>query len=96
MGIGLGLGWGYIQHEESFALDWTTLQVHVTFFLLMRWEEGMEGYGRAGGVRTLFAGNREPTEICHCWPRGGFFFVFMRLVGSPTLPYLTFVVGTGS
>lgn len=41
----------------------------------------MEGYGRAGGVRTLFAENREPTEICHCWPRG-VFFVFMRLVGT--------------
>lgn len=57
----------------------------------------MEGYGRAGGVRTLFAGNREPTEICPCWPRGGFFcFLWGWLVGSPTLPYLTFVVGTGT
>lgn len=27
---------------------------------------------------------------------GAFFFVFMRLVGSPILPYLTFVVGTGT
>lgn len=48
VGVGLGLGlyttWGKV-------LPSTGLQVHVTFLLLMRWEEGMEG--RAGGVRTL-------------------------------------------
>lgn len=75
----LWVGFGvHYTTQGKFALDWTTLQVHVTF-LLMRWEEGRKG----GGVRTegwrrrqdAFAGNREPTEICHCWPRGGGLFL---------------------
>lgn len=32
VGVGLGWGWGSLYNMgESFALDWTTLQVHVTF-----------------------------------------------------------------
>lgn len=31
--VGLGWGWGSLYNMgESFALDWTTLQVHVTLF----------------------------------------------------------------
>lgn len=42
----------------------------------MRWEEGWAGE-RAGERRQdAFAGNREPTEICHCWPRGVFFVFY--------------------
>lgn len=77
---------------ESFALDWTT----GTCYLLI--DEmgggGMEGWYREGpeGWRrqdAFLLENREPTEICHCWPWLFCFFVIMRLVGSPTLPYFT-------
>lgn len=72
----VGLGF-IIQHGESFALDWTTLQVHVTFLLLMRWEEG---YGRAAasGRFLLKIENRQKSATVGL---GGVFFVFMRLVG---------------
>lgn len=100
--VGIGLGWGslynmgeiYRKKIVSPSTDSTTGTCYL--FFIDEMGGGMGGYGRAGGVRTLFAENREPTEICHCWPRGGFFCFFMRLVGSPTLPYLTFVVGTGT
>lgn len=88
----LGWGWGYIQHGGKFCprLDYTTGTCYLRF-LLMRWEEGWKGMGgRAAGVRTLFAGNREPTEICHCWPRGVYFFCFYEVGWKSylTLPYL--------
>lgn len=93
-----GGGWvGVEVHYTTWGkvLPSTGLQVHVTFFLLMRWEEGWKGMGgRAGeradgGVRTLFAENREPTEICHCWPRGGLFFCFYEVGWLVVLSYLT-------
>lgn len=56
------------------------------FFLLMRWEEGWKG----GRRHDAFAENREPTEICHCWPEGGFFvFVFYEVGWLVVLLYLT-------
>lgn len=74
-----GLGWGslYNMGKVFFALDWTTLQVHVTFFLLMRWEEGTEGYGRAAasGRFLLEIENRQKSATVGL----GVFFVFYEV-----------------
>lgn len=55
-GVGLGWGWGSLYNiGESFALDWTTLQVHVTFFFID------EMGGRDGRV---WAGGRRQDAFC--------------------------------
>lgn len=73
-GVLWALGWGSLYNiGESFALDWTTGTCYL--LLIDEMAGGMEGYGRASGVRTLFAENREPTEICHCWPGWGALFL---------------------
>lgn len=63
----------------------------------MRWQEGWKGMGgRAASGRFLLKIENRQKSATVGLGGGGCFFVFMRLVGSPTLPYLTFVVGTGS
>lgn len=73
---GLGLGF-IIQHGGKFCprLD---LQVHVTFFLLMRWEEEWKGGRAASGRFLLEIENRQNSATVGL--RGG--FLFMRLVGT--------------
>lgn len=84
----LWVGLGLYTTQGKFALDWTTGTCYLFFIDEMGgWMEGPEG--RAGGVRTLFAENREPTEICHCWPRGGLFFCFYEVGWLVVLSYLT-------
>lgn len=87
VGIGLGLGlyttWGKVLPSTGLHYRYMLPKV-----LIDEMGRGMEGYGRAGGgVRTLFAGNREPTEICHCWPRGVYFFCFYEVGWLVVLPY---------
>lgn len=92
--FGWGLGWCYIQHGGKFCprLDYTTGTCYLFIDEMGGGMEGVVGIGRTGraggGVRTLFAENREPTEICHCWPRGGF-FCFYEVGWLVVLPYLT-------
>lgn len=55
----------------------------------MRWQEegwkGVVGWYREGPGRVAASGrffaaeNREPTEICHCWPWLFCFFVFYEV-----------------
>lgn len=84
---GIGLGWVGVHYttQGKFALDWTYR--YMLPFLIDEMGGVMEGRKGGGGVRTLFAENREPTEICHCWPRGGF-FCFYEVGWLVVLPYL--------
>lgn len=93
----VGLGWCSLYNMGKVFLPSTGLHYRYMLpFFIDEMGGVMEGPdGRAAASGRFFAENREPTEICHCWPRGVYFFVFMRLVGSPILPYLTFVEGTG-
>lgn len=52
--------------------------------------------GRAASGRFLLEIENRQKSATVGLGRGLFFLFFMRLVGSPTLPYLTFVVGTGT
>lgn len=108
--VGIGLGWVGVHYTTwGKVLPSTGLQVHVTFFLIIDemagggMERGGVGWYRkdrkGGGVRTLFCWKIENRQKSATVGTGC--FVFMRLVGSPTLLYLTllyliFVVGTGT
>lgn len=88
----VGLGF-IIQHGESFALDWTTLQVHVTFFLLMRWEEGWKDRkgGRAASGRFLLKiENRQKSATVGLGR--GVFFCFYEIGWLVVLSYLTLLL----
>lgn len=84
----VGFGVHYTTWGESFALDWTTGTCYLFFIDEMAgggMERGVVGIGRTGRVAASLTDaflleNREPTEICHCWPWLFCFFVFMRLV----------------
>lgn len=77
-GVLWALGWGYIQHGESFFLPSTGLHYR---YMLPFFIDEMEGYGRAGGRRQdaflLEIENRQKSATVGL----GGFFVFMRLVG---------------
>lgn len=91
VGIGLGWGWGSLYNMGK-VLPSTGLHYRYMLpFLIDEMGGGMDGRVWAGGRRRqdAFAGNREPTEICHCWPGGGLFFCFYEVGWLVVLPYLT-------